>query len=146
MIHKLSCCFVRLHRSELIARAVCLRDGWFRSVGLACQNRTLTREHLHQWRIYNRGLRHLWKLLRDADSLLPPTGHFLCALDQLQNCVNDFQVSSDSCCTGFYRLPKQQTEKFRKATVRIHFGRLTFKANFLCISKLLLLLLCESPL
>ncbi|XP_063350729.1 nesprin-2 [Pelmatolapia mariae] len=83
-------------RSELTAQVVSLKNGWFSSVALAGQSRTLTKEQLHQWRIYKNGLKHLWKLLRDADSLLPPTGHFLCAVDQLQNCVDDYQCITES--------------------------------------------------
>lgn len=90
---KLKLYFVGLYRSELTAQVVSLKNGWFSSVALAGQSRTLTKEQLHQWRIYKNGLKHLWKLLRDADSLLPPTGRFLCAVDQLQNCVDDYQVS-----------------------------------------------------
>uniref|UniRef100_A0AAX7UPX0 Nesprin-1 spectrin repeats region domain-containing protein n=1 Tax=Astatotilapia calliptera TaxID=8154 RepID=A0AAX7UPX0_ASTCA len=83
-------------RSELTAQVVSLKNGWFSSVALAGQSRTLTKEQLHQWRIYKNGLKHLWKLLRDADSLLPPTGRFLCAVDQLQNCVDDYQCITES--------------------------------------------------
>nr|XP_014270043.2 nesprin-1 isoform X9 [Maylandia zebra] len=83
-------------RSELTAQVVSLKNGWFSSVALAGQSRTLTKEQLHQWRIYKNGLKHLWKLLRDADSLLPPTGRFLCAVDQLQNCVDDYQCVTES--------------------------------------------------
>uniref|UniRef100_A0AAZ1XTJ4 KASH domain-containing protein n=1 Tax=Oreochromis aureus TaxID=47969 RepID=A0AAZ1XTJ4_OREAU len=83
-------------RSELMAQVVNLKNGWFSSVALAGQSRTLTKEQLHQWRIYKDGLKHLWKLLRDVDSLLPPTGHFLCAVDQLQNCVDDYQCITES--------------------------------------------------
>lgn len=91
----LLCCF--LHRSELMTQVSCMKESWLSSVALAAQRRTLTKEQLSQWRIFHRGLKLLWKLLRDVDPLLPPAGPALCTLQQLRSCTDDYQVSICGC-------------------------------------------------
>ncbi|XP_044023969.1 nesprin-2 isoform X2 [Siniperca chuatsi] len=83
-------------RSELLAQVTCMRVSWFNSVALASQRRSLTKEQLGQWRLYHRGLKRLWKLLRDIDPLLPPAGPALCTLHQLQSCMDDYQCVEDA--------------------------------------------------
>lgn len=80
-----------------MAQATCAREGWFTSVALVCQRRSLIKEQLSQWRVYHRGLKLLWKLLRGVDPLLPPAGPALCALHQLRSCMDDYQVSMYGC-------------------------------------------------
>ncbi|XP_008295519.1 nesprin-2-like [Stegastes partitus] len=83
-------------RSELMAQVACVKESWFHSIALARHNQILTKEQLHQWRIFHRGLKVLKKLLTDVDSLLPPTGPSLCTLQQLQNCADDYQCAEES--------------------------------------------------
>ncbi|TKS76359.1 Nesprin-2 KASH domain-containing protein 2 [Collichthys lucidus] len=94
-------------RSELMAQATCAREGWFTSVALVCQRKSLVKEQLSQWRVYHRGLKLLWKLLRDVDPLLPPAGPALCALHQLRSCMDDYQCVKDSL--GLYSAVYTQT-------------------------------------
>ncbi|XP_078030046.1 nesprin-2a isoform X4 [Epinephelus lanceolatus] len=83
-------------RSELMAQVISMRESWFNSVALASQRRSLTKEQLGQWRVYHRGSKLLWKLLRVVDPLLPPAGPALCALQQLQSCLDDNQCVEDA--------------------------------------------------
>ncbi|XP_035534355.1 nesprin-2 isoform X4 [Morone saxatilis] len=81
----------REKRSELMAQVTGVRESWLSSVALVGQCRSSTKEQLSQWRVYHRGLKLLWKLLRDVDSLLPPAGPALCTLHQLRSCADDYQ-------------------------------------------------------
>lgn len=63
-----------------------VKENWFNSVALTDQSRTLLKEQLRLWRTYKYGLKLLWKLVRDVEPLLPPTGPAPCTLD-------DYQVS-----------------------------------------------------
>lgn len=87
----LSCCST--HRSELTAQVAFMERSWRGAVAVARQNRTLTKEHLHQWRTYVHGSKRLWKLLKVADSFLPPAGPSLYTLHQLQSCSDVYKVS-----------------------------------------------------
>ena len=82
-----------LHRSQLMAQVTCVRQSWLQSVALAGQRRSFIKEQLGEWRVYRRGSKLLWKLLRDVDPLLPPAGPAVCSLQQLQTCADDYQVS-----------------------------------------------------
>ena len=82
-----------LYRSELMEQVTCMRESWLNSVAVASQRRSLTKEQVSQLRVYRHGLKVLWKLLRDVDSLLPPAGPALCTLHQLRSYVDDYQVS-----------------------------------------------------
>ncbi|KAM7367651.1 hypothetical protein PAMP_013936 [Pampus punctatissimus] len=82
-------------RSELMTQVGCMKESWFSAVALAVQCRTLTKEQLSQWRIYRCGLNLLWKLLRDVDSLLPPSGPAVYSLQQLQSCADDYQCVAE---------------------------------------------------
>lgn len=68
----LLCCI--LHRSELVAQVSSMKERWFNAVALASQCRSLVKEQLHQWRVHHSGSKLLWRLLRDVDLLLSPTG------------------------------------------------------------------------
>ncbi|XP_073348713.1 LOW QUALITY PROTEIN: nesprin-2a [Pagrus major] len=83
-------------RSELMTQAACVRQSWLSSVALVGQRRSLIKEQLGQWRVYHRGLKLLWKLLRDVDPLLPPAGPALCALHQQWSCRDDYQCVEDA--------------------------------------------------
>nr|XP_046228198.1 nesprin-2 isoform X4 [Scatophagus argus] len=83
-------------RFELVTQATRMRERWFSSVALVRQHRRWIKEELGQWRVYRRGLKLLWKLLRDVDPLLPPAGPALCALRQLRNCTDDHQCVEDA--------------------------------------------------
>ncbi|KAL7388816.1 hypothetical protein ABVT39_021245 [Epinephelus coioides] len=83
-------------RSELMAQVISMRESWFNSVALASQRRSLTKEQLGQWRVYHRGSKLLWKLLRIVDPLLPPAGPALYALRQLRSCLDDNQCVEDA--------------------------------------------------
>ncbi|XP_037606336.1 nesprin-2-like isoform X2 [Sebastes umbrosus] len=83
-------------RSELMAQVTCMRESWFNSVALAGQRRSLIKEQLGQWRVYRRGSKLLWKLLRDVDPLLPPAGPALCSLHRLRSCTDDYQCVKDA--------------------------------------------------
>ncbi|XP_035851599.1 nesprin-2 [Sander lucioperca] len=83
-------------RSELMAQVTCMRESWLNSVAVASQRRSLTKEQVSQLRVYQRGLKLLWKLLRDVDSLLPPAGPALCTLHQLRSYVDDYQCVKDA--------------------------------------------------
>lgn len=85
------------HRSELVAQVTCMRKSWLSSVALVGQSRSLMKEQLSQWKAYRRGLKLLWKLLREADPLLPHVGPPLCALCHSQSSMNDYQVSPNRC-------------------------------------------------
>ncbi|AWP20311.1 putative nesprin-2-like [Scophthalmus maximus] len=78
-------------RSELVARVSSVREGWFSAVALAGRCRSVAKEQLRQRRIYNHGLKLLWKLLRDVGPLLPPAGTALCTPQQLRSCADDYQ-------------------------------------------------------
>ncbi|KAM7395095.1 hypothetical protein PAMA_006717 [Pampus argenteus] len=82
-------------RSELMTQVGCMKESWFSAVALAVQHRTLTKEQLSRWRIYRCGLNLLWKLLRDVDSLLPPSGPAVYSLQQLQSCADDYQCVAE---------------------------------------------------
>lgn len=75
-----------------MAQVASIRESWFSAVSLAGQRRAMAKEQLRRWRLYHHGLKRLWKLLRDADPLLPPAGP---ALQQLRSCADDYQVGKD---------------------------------------------------
>ncbi|XP_062293145.1 nesprin-2 isoform X5 [Scomber scombrus] len=83
-------------RSELMTRVASMKEKWFSAVALAVQRRTLIKEQLSQWRVYHHGSKHLWKLLRDVDPLLPPAGHALCTPLQLRSCTDDHQCVEET--------------------------------------------------
>ncbi|KAF1376843.1 hypothetical protein PFLUV_G00215650 [Perca fluviatilis] len=83
-------------RSELMEQVTCMRESWLNSVAVASQRRSLTKEQVSQLRVYRHGLKVLWKLLRDVDSLLPPAGPALCTLHQLRSYVDDYQCVKDA--------------------------------------------------
>ncbi|XP_043962311.1 nesprin-2 isoform X2 [Gambusia affinis] len=82
-------------RSELTVQVARLKRSWTDSVALAAHNWTSTKEHLQQWRIYQRGLKSLKKLFREVDSLLPPSGPDLYTVQQLQN-LNVYELIEES--------------------------------------------------
>ncbi|XP_068564553.1 nesprin-2a [Cebidichthys violaceus] len=81
-------------RSELMAQVSRMRDSWFNSLALAGQRRSLLKEQMGKWRVYHRGSKLLWRLLREVDPLLPPAGPALCTLHQLRSCADDYQCVS----------------------------------------------------
>ncbi|XP_054474146.1 nesprin-2-like [Anoplopoma fimbria] len=83
-------------KSELMAQVTRIREGWFNSVALAGQRRSLTKELLGQWRVYRHGSKLLWQQLREVDPLLPPAGPAVCSLHQLQSCADDYQCVKDA--------------------------------------------------
>ncbi|XP_069017780.1 nesprin-2a isoform X4 [Embiotoca jacksoni] len=76
-------------RCELLTQVARMKESWSNCTALVDQNRTSMKEQLHRWRIYQRGLKLVRKLLRDVDSLLPPTGPSLCTLHQLHSYMED---------------------------------------------------------
>ncbi|XP_071323734.1 nesprin-2a isoform X2 [Trachinotus anak] len=83
-------------RSEFMTQVASMRETWFSAVALASQRRSSVKEQLRHQRIYQRGLKRLWKLLRDVDPLLPPAGPALCTLQQLQSCAVDYQCVEEA--------------------------------------------------
>ncbi|XP_033991567.1 nesprin-2 isoform X3 [Trematomus bernacchii] len=83
-------------RSQLMAQVTCVRQSWLQSVALAGQRRSFIKEQLGEWRVYRRGSKLLWKLLRDVDPLLPPAGPAVCSLQQLRSCADDYQCVEDA--------------------------------------------------
>ncbi|KAK5852700.1 hypothetical protein PBY51_006550 [Eleginops maclovinus] len=78
--------------SQLMAQVTSLRESWVKSVALAGERRSFIKEQLGEWRVYRRGSRLMWKLLRDVDPLLPPAGPAVCPLHQLRSCADDHQT------------------------------------------------------
>ncbi|KAK1889212.1 Nesprin-2, partial [Dissostichus eleginoides] len=83
-------------RSQLMAQVTCVRQSWLQSVALAGERRSFIKEQLGEWRVYRRGSKVLWKLLRDVDPLLPPAGPAVCSLQQLRSCADDYQCVEDA--------------------------------------------------
>ncbi|XP_059211817.1 nesprin-1 [Centropristis striata] len=83
-------------RSELMAQVTRMRESWLKSVALARERRSLIKEQLVQWRVYHRGSKLLWKLLRDVDPLLPPAGPALCRLHQIRSCLDDYKCVEEA--------------------------------------------------
>ncbi|XP_031717653.1 nesprin-2a isoform X2 [Anarrhichthys ocellatus] len=83
-------------KSELMAQVSRVRDSWFNSLALAGQLRSLLKEQMGLWRVYHRGSKLLWRLLRDVDPLLPPAGPAVCTLHRLQSCADDYQCVRDA--------------------------------------------------
>ncbi|KAI3364132.1 hypothetical protein L3Q82_010949, partial [Scortum barcoo] len=102
-------------RSELVAQATCMRESWFNSVALAHRRRSLTNEQLGQWRVYHRGIKVLWKLLRDVDPLLPPAGPAVCTLHWPRSCTDDYQ-----CVEGALSLHSTTYTHTLEAGRRLH--------------------------
>ncbi|XP_060907682.1 nesprin-2-like isoform X3 [Labrus mixtus] len=83
-------------RSELIARVTRTRKSWFNTVALAGERKSSIKEQVGRWRLFNRGSKIVWKLLRDVDPLLPPAGPTLSTLHQLQSCTEDYQCVEEA--------------------------------------------------
>ncbi|XP_028252465.1 nesprin-2a isoform X3 [Parambassis ranga] len=83
-------------RSKVMLQVACVKESWFKTIGVVVQNRMLMKEQLQQWRVYHQGSKLVWKLLRDIDSLLPPTGPSLYTLQQLPSCVDGYQCVEES--------------------------------------------------
>ncbi|KAM3603169.1 uncharacterized protein V6R79_017666 [Siganus canaliculatus] len=83
-------------RSELMAEAVDMRASWSSSVALLDQRRSSVKEQLSRWRVYRRGWRCLWKLLKDVDPFLSPSDPEPCMVHQIQNCSEDYQWIEDA--------------------------------------------------
>ncbi|XP_026174095.1 nesprin-2a isoform X2 [Mastacembelus armatus] len=83
-------------RSEVLAQVSGVKESWFNSVAMADQCTSLVKEQLHNWRTFRHGLKLLWKLLRNADPLLPCTGPAPCGLQQLRSCVDDYQCVEEA--------------------------------------------------
>ncbi|XP_010768612.1 nesprin-2-like, partial [Notothenia coriiceps] len=83
-------------RSQLMAQVTCVRQSWLQSVALAGERRSFIKEQLGEWRVYRRGSKLLWKLLRDVGPLLPPAGPAVCSLQQLRSCADDYQCVEEA--------------------------------------------------
>lgn len=81
-----------LHRSKLMAQVAGMKESWLGAVALVAQSGSSVKEQLEQRRIYRRGLKRLWRLLRDVEPLLPPAGPAPCTVQTLRSCTDDFQV------------------------------------------------------
>ncbi|XP_028295064.1 nesprin-2a isoform X2 [Gouania willdenowi] len=78
-------------RAELVAQVALIKTSWFNAVAAVEQKRLWIKEQLKLWRIYSLGLKFFWKLLRDIDSILPPTGPSICTLHQLHRWADIYQ-------------------------------------------------------
>ncbi|KAM3861499.1 nesprin-2-like [Diretmus argenteus] len=78
-------------RSDLMVTVARVKESWWDFVAVAGQHRAVAKEQLGWWRVYRHGLKLLWKLLRDVDSLLPSTGLAPCTLQQLQSCMDNYE-------------------------------------------------------
>ncbi|XP_074540850.1 nesprin-2a [Halichoeres trimaculatus] len=78
-------------RSGLIEEVMSVREKWISTMALAAQHRSTIKEQVGKWRVYRHGSKHLRKLLRDVDPLLPPAGSSLYTLHQLKSCADDYQ-------------------------------------------------------
>ncbi|KAM6906809.1 nesprin-2a [Lycodopsis pacificus] len=83
-------------KSELMAQVSGVRDSWFNSLASAGQRRSLLKEQMGKWRVYHRGSKLLWRLLREVDPLLPPAGPAVCTPHRLRSCADDYQCVRDA--------------------------------------------------
>ncbi|XP_068610193.1 nesprin-2a [Brachionichthys hirsutus] len=78
-------------RSELLEQANSVKESWFSSVARVDQHRSWMKDQLNHWRVYKRGLKLLWKLLRNIDPLLQTGDPDL----QSWSCMDDRQDVED---------------------------------------------------
>ncbi|XP_046877069.1 nesprin-2-like isoform X4 [Hypomesus transpacificus] len=78
-------------RSKLIRGLYQLRERWKGIAGPFGRRGAQVQGLMGQWRLYRRGVRVLWRLMRDVDPRLPPAGLPMCSLRQLRRSLNHFE-------------------------------------------------------
>ncbi|KAJ0061043.1 hypothetical protein NL108_004759 [Boleophthalmus pectinirostris] len=81
LLHGLMCDAVKImkngtetQRSESFAKVSYIRQKWTDMLNLINQRQSSVKHQLSQYSAYQSGLKHLYDVIREIDSLLPPTG------------------------------------------------------------------------